>query len=187
VTVANLRPEKGHDTLIDAVPRVLAAHPDAEFIVAGDGPLAPALAARARSRGVAHRVSFLGRSDDVSALLAASDIFVLPSRSEALPNAVIEAMAAGLPIVASRVGGIPELITPGVNGHLVPPGDPPALAEAIVELMDRPSFAHALGWAARARAEREFSFDRMVNRVSSLYLSLIEPRTWVTAMGVVEA
>jgi glycosyltransferase involved in cell wall biosynthesis len=183
VTVANLRPEKGLDTLLDAVPHVLAAHPEAEFVVAGDGPVAPALAAQARARGVADRVAFLGRCDDVPALLAASDIFVLPSRSEALPNAVIEAMAAGLPVVASRVGGIPELITPGTNGQLVPPDDPRALSAAIVELMDHPSFAQALGQASRARTEREFSFDRMVNRVTSLYLSLIERQPHVTALG----
>jgi glycosyltransferase involved in cell wall biosynthesis len=187
VMVANLRPEKGHDTLIDAVPHVLDAHPHAEFIVAGDGPLAPQLASRAQSRGVTHRLTFIGRSDDVPALLRSSDIFVLPSRSEALPNAVIEAMAAGLPVVASRVGGIPELISPGVNGTLVPPDDPQALAAAIVDLMERPSFARTLGWAARALVEQEYSFDRMVTRVTSMYLSLIEHEARVTTMGVVEA
>jgi glycosyltransferase involved in cell wall biosynthesis len=172
--VANLRREKGHDVLIDAAPAILAAHPDAEFVLAGDGPEAAALAARARTRGVADRVVFLGATRDVPEVLAGSDVFVLPSRSEALPNAVIEAMAAGLPVVASEVGGIPELIAQGVTGLLVAPGDPPALAGAIGYLLDHPAAAADLGCAARDYVSRELGFGRLVERIERLYLDTIE-------------
>jgi glycosyltransferase involved in cell wall biosynthesis len=172
--VANLRAEKGHDVLIDAAPAILAAHPDAEFLLAGDGPQADALATRARQRGVADRIVFLGACGNVPDVLAGSDLFVLPSRSEALPNAVIEAMAAGLPVVASEVGGIPELIANGVTGLMVRPGDAGALATAIVHLLDHPEQAAALGQAARDHVTREFGFGRLVARVEHLYLSTIE-------------
>ncbi len=176
VTVANLRPEKGHDVLIDAAPSILAAYGDAEFHIAGDGPCADALAARARERGVAGRVHMLGHCDRIPDLLAGQDLFVLPSRSEALPNAVIEAMAAGLPVVASRVGGIPELIDDRRTGRLVPPGDAAALAAAIVELMNEPTHAAALGRAGQRRAQERYAFPRMVGRVEDLYLTEIARR-----------
>lgn len=172
--VANLRPEKGHDLLIDAAPAILAREPEAEFFIAGDGPLRQALETRATGRGVASRFHFLGQCNDVPALLATSDLFVLPSRSEAFPNAVIEAMAAGLPVVASEVGGIPELVKSGVTGMLVPPGDAAALARSVLDLMDRPGFAAALGEAARARIEQEFSFDRMVGGFERVYAAGLE-------------
>jgi L-malate glycosyltransferase len=172
--VANLRTEKGHDVLIDAAPQILAAHPDAEFVIAGDGPQAGALAERARARGVSDRFAFLGQCQNVPDVLAASGVFVLPSRSEALPNAVIEAMAAGLPVVATDVGGLPELITQDVTGVLVPPGDARALAAAVIDLMDHPERAADLGRAARAHVTRECGFPRLVERVEDLYLTAIE-------------
>jgi glycosyltransferase involved in cell wall biosynthesis len=172
--VANLRAEKGHDVLIDAAPQILAAHPDAEFLLAGDGPQRDALVERARRRGVADRMQFLGQCRDVPAVLAGADLFVLPSRSEALPNAVIEAMAAGLPVVASNVGGIPELITNQVSGILVAPGDPRALARAVIDVMEQPGCALQMGREARDLVTREFGFGRLVARVEQLYLSAIE-------------
>lgn len=174
VMVANLRQEKGHDVLIDAAPQIFSSCPDAEICLAGSGPMADALAARARARGVGGRVQFLGHCEDVPSLLAQSDIFVLPSRSEALPNALIEAMAAGMPVVASRVGGIPEIVTDGQNGVLVEPGRPAALASAIVDLMDHPSAAVALGSAARSWVSRTYSFERMVSSTERVYMEEIE-------------
>jgi glycosyltransferase involved in cell wall biosynthesis len=172
--VANLRPEKGHDVLIDAAPGILAARPDAEFLIAGSGPMAADLAARAANKGVADRFWFLGHCDNVPGLLAESDLFVLPSRSEALPNALIEAMAAGLPVVATSVGGIPDLIASGVTGLIVPPNDPVALARAIVHLLNQADHAAVLGQAARARVQRDYAFSRMVASVEQLYLAEIE-------------
>jgi glycosyltransferase involved in cell wall biosynthesis len=176
VMVANLRPEKGHDVLIDAARSVLSACPDVGFYLAGSGPLADSLAARARARGVSDRIWFLGRCDNVPGLLAESDLFVLPSRSEAMPNAVIEAMAAGLPIVATDVGGIPELVRPGISGVVVPPGNPDALAAAMIAVIDAPEFAARLGRAARERVERSFSISRMVEHVEHLYSIALDRR-----------
>jgi glycosyltransferase involved in cell wall biosynthesis len=123
--------------------------------------------------GLDRAVEFAGERQDVAALLSSSDVFVLPSRSEASPNGVLEAMASGLPIVASRVGGIPELIDTGVEGVLVEPNDPAVLADAVIDLMDRPEWARVLGRAARERAEDGHGFDRMVARFERLYLTAL--------------
>src|SRR4029453_16281754 len=117
------------------------------------------------------QVRFMGHRDDVPAILSESDLFVLPSESEASPNVILEAMAAGLPVVASNVGGIPELVTDGVTGSLVPPADSDALAAALLDLLDHPGRATAFGQAGRARIEQENSLDRMVMQFETLYLS----------------
>src|SRR5581483_2835069 len=148
--VANLRPEKGHDVLLDAAIHVLRRFPDASFELVGGGSELETLLSRVDARRMQHAVTFLGHRDDVPARLAEADIFVLPSRSEAFPNAVLEAMAAGLPIVASGVGGILELVDEGRTGLLMPPADPSALADRLVGLMAAPALARSLGDAARA-------------------------------------
>jgi glycosyltransferase involved in cell wall biosynthesis len=176
VVVANLRPEKAHTVLIDATPTILQRFPDATFHIVGDGPERTALMAHAHARGVLNSYSFVGHQDDVRSRLAASDLFVLPSRSEAFPNAVLEAMAAGLPIVASAVGGILELIEDDRTGLLVRPDDPAALADRICRLMSVPGLASRLGAAARAEAHANYSFDRMIAAFESLYLSELARR-----------
>src|SRR5204863_7072488 len=112
--------------------------------------------------GLGDRVRFLGHVEDVPALLGTADAFVLPSLSEAFPNAAIEAMAAGLPVVASRVGGLPDLVDEGRTGVLVPPSDPRALADALTALIADPEAATALGRAAHDEVRARYSFDRMV-------------------------
>lgn len=169
--VARLWQEKRIDVLIAAAPRVLARYPDVEFQIVGDGPCRDQLIAQARDTGVLPHIEFIGHRDDVPAILAGSDLFVLPSESEASPNVIFEAMAAGLPVVASRVGGIPELVADGVTGLLVPPADPNALAAALLDLLDQPGRAMAFGKAARARIEQQYSFERMVAQFESLYRS----------------
>ncbi|HMF96532.1 MAG TPA: glycosyltransferase [Vicinamibacterales bacterium] len=181
VMVANLRAEKGHDVLLDAAVDVLRHVPDARFDLVGTGPDRDSLQARAHARGVAHAVTFAGHCDDVPARLADADLFVLPSRSEAYPNAVLEAMAAGLPIVASSVGGIPELIDDGRNGVLVPAGDSGALAAALCRVISDPFRAERLGAAARLDAARRYSFDRMVAAFEQLYLTELARRGFVPA------
>jgi glycosyltransferase involved in cell wall biosynthesis len=176
VTVANLRLEKAHDVLIDAAVPVLRRYPDAEFWIVGGGDRFDEITALARARGIDARTRFFGHRDDVPRLLAESDIFVLPSRSEAMPNGVIEAMAAGMPIVATAVGGIPEVLRDGHTGLLVPSNDPGALAAALGELMDAPARAAALGAAARSAVERQFSFDRMVKEFERIYLAELQAR-----------
>jgi L-malate glycosyltransferase len=176
VVVANLRREKGHDVLIDSAGQILNQFPDASFEIVGAGPELESLVARVESRQLRHAFSFLGHRDDVGARLAAADIFVLPSRSEALPNSIIEAMAAGMPIVASAVGGVLELIDDRRTGLLVPADDPAALGARIGELMADSALAARLGQAARADATARFSFDRMVAAFERVYLTELARR-----------
>ena len=171
ITVANLRAEKGHDTLLEAAAQLAAVHPRLRFQFVGAGPRRADLEALAAARGLSSRVEFLGHRDDVPELLSAADLYVLPSRSEAFPNGAIEAMAAGLPVVASAVGGLKDLIEDGRTGVLVPADDPSALATAIRRLVDAPAEARALGAAARAEVLAQYSFDRMVAAFEHLYLS----------------
>jgi glycosyltransferase involved in cell wall biosynthesis len=172
--VACLRQEKRIDVLIAAAPRVLERHPDAEFLIVGDGPCREQLTALARATAVFDRFQFLGHRDDVPAVLAQADLLVLPSQSEAFPNAIIEAMAAGLPVVATHVGGIPELVEEGRTGRLVPPGDANALAGALLDVLDPPARAAEFGRAGRRRIEETYSFDRMVEQFETLYVSELE-------------
>jgi glycosyltransferase involved in cell wall biosynthesis len=178
VMVANLRAEKGHDTLLTAVPRILERHPGASVTLVGEGPRREPLEVLARALGVDGRVRFVGERRDVAPVLRDHDLFVLPSRSEAFPNALIEAMATALPVVATRVGGIPEVVRDGVNGRLVAPDDPDALADAVCALMGDPAAAAALGRAARRDVERHYTIDRMVERFEQLYLAEIETHVW---------
>lgn len=168
--VACLRPEKRIDVLIAAAPRILARYPDAEFLIVGDGSSRDALVALARSTGAGARIRFLGHRDDVPSVLAEADAFVLPSQSEAFPNSIIEAMASGLPVVATAVGGIPELVADGTTGRLVPPGDADALADAIVHVLENPGRAAEYGRAGRRRVEQSYSYTRMVEQFEALYL-----------------
>jgi glycosyltransferase involved in cell wall biosynthesis len=176
VVVANLRAEKGHDVLIDAAVEVLRHFPDARFDVVGDGPERASLLAHASARGVLSAFSFAGHCEEVAARLADADLFVLPSRSEAFPNAVLEGMASGLTVVASAVGGVPELIEDGRTGVLVPPGDPAVLADRLVSLMHDASRAHQLGAAAAAHVRAHYSFERMVEAFEGIYLSELARR-----------
>jgi glycosyltransferase involved in cell wall biosynthesis len=169
VVVANLRPEKGQDVLLDAAAAVLARVPDASFELVGGGPCVHDLQRQASALGISHAVTFSGHCDDVPARLRDADIFVLPSRSEAFPNALLEAMAAGLPCVASSVGGVPELIDDGRTGLLTPPGSAPALADALLRLMAAPESGNRLGDAARAAVSARYSFERMVASFEQIY------------------
>jgi glycosyltransferase involved in cell wall biosynthesis len=181
ITVANLRAEKAHEVLIRAAARLLNDHPELEFWLVGGGTRRDELEQLASRCGVAARVQFFGHRDDVPALLAQSDAFVLTSRSEALPNGVMEAMAASLPVVATVVGSIPELIDSGRTGVLVEPDDVGALHRAIDGLVRDPEGARAMGRAARQAVESRFSFERMVDSFGSLYLQVLQHATSVPA------
>jgi glycosyltransferase involved in cell wall biosynthesis len=171
VTVANLRPEKAHDVLLRAVAMLAPARPQLRLLVAGDGPRAADLRALASTLGIADRVDFLGHVDDVASLLGRAGAFVLASRSEAFPNAAMEAMAAGLPVIASAVGGLLDLVDHGRTGLLVPVDDPGAFAGAIDQLMADPARAARIGAAARQDVMTRYSFDRMVRAFEDLYLT----------------
>jgi glycosyltransferase involved in cell wall biosynthesis len=171
LTVANLRAEKAHEVLLAAAAELRPRYPYLRYRIAGDGPRLAELKALASSLGLDGTVRFLGHREEVPALLHDADVFVLPSRSEAFPNGAIEAMAAGLPVVASRVGGLLDLIDDGRTGLLVRPDDPGALAGAIESLVLSPERAGMLGAAARDEVARSYSFDRMVRGFEDLYFS----------------
>jgi glycosyltransferase involved in cell wall biosynthesis len=171
--VANLRPEKGHDVLIRAAAALVGRFPDAHVDVIGDGPCRAALEAHVARRGLVRAFTFWGHREDIAARLAAADIFVLPSRSDACPNAVLEAMAAGLPIVASRTGGIPELIEDGRTGLLTDPDNAQALCDQLCRLMEEPSLGEQFGRAARTDVETRYTFDRMIAGFEAIYLAAL--------------
>jgi glycosyltransferase involved in cell wall biosynthesis len=171
VAVGQLSEIKGHRYLIEAWPEVVRAHPAARLVLVGDGPRGPALQEQARRLGVDGSVFFLGFRPDGRRYAAAADVFVQPSLTEGMPNAVLEAMAAGRPVIATRVGGVPELITDGETGRLVPPADPAALAAAIASLLADEAERLRLGGAARARTRAEFSADTVRSAFEGLYRS----------------
>ena len=177
ITVANLRPEKNHETLIAAADLLSADFPDVEFQIVGDGPRRSELEALVRSRRLDDRVSFLGHREDVGRLLSEASIFALPSRSEAFPNGAIEAMAAGLPVVASAVGGLLDLIEHGRTGLLIEPGNPTALADALRQLLTNQTAAARIGEHARAHVQQRYSFERMVKAFEDLYLAGLPARS----------
>jgi glycosyltransferase involved in cell wall biosynthesis len=176
---ARLDEQKGHDVLI----RAAAELPGVRFACVGDGPLRAQLLAQARELGVADRMEFLGYRDDIPSLLAACDLAVLPSRYEGLPISLIEAMAAGRPVVATNIGGTRELVRDGETGVLVPPDDPAALAAAIRALVSRPGELRRLGNAGRARAHRHFGSAAMVAGVTDEYERLLGATTGAPLSG----
>ncbi len=174
--LGRLDPVKGYDTLIAAVAGLRAQGIRVRCVIAGVGPDEARLRHLIQQCGVGRDVRLLGLREDVPALLRAFDVAVMPSRSEGAPLAIIEYMAAGLPIVASRVGGIPELIEPEVHGILVESEDPGTLAEGIRRVLQHPDRAAELAAAARARQRAEFDLDVVVRRLEELYLSLYSDR-----------
>jgi glycosyltransferase involved in cell wall biosynthesis len=168
-TVAVLRPPKGIEFMIEAMPHVLARRPETRYLIVGDGEHETALKALATRLGLDGRVIFAGRRSDIPAVMGASDIFVLPSVNEALPTVLVEAMAAGLPIAATDIGGIPEMVEPGVNGILLPPRDPAKLAHACCRLLDDPGWAARLGSRGRQIAGERFGIKAHIRSLGALY------------------
>jgi glycosyltransferase involved in cell wall biosynthesis len=168
LTIARLDEQKGLKYLLQTAQSV----PDAVFVLVGDGPERSALESQAQSLGVDGHVVFLGHRQDIPDLLANCDLFVLPSLFEGLPVSVLEAMAAGKPVIASDIGGTDEAVVHGVSGLLVPPGDAEALAAAIQKLLLDAPLRQEFGKAGKARAVSVFSAESMVQRVSSLYEAL---------------
>jgi len=165
--VARLEAEKGHRYLIEAMPAILGVAPDAWLAVVGEGSEADAL--RAQAATVSERIIFTGRRDDVSALTADLTVAILPSLREAQGISILEAMARRRPVVASAVGGIPEVITSGTDGLLVPPADPAALAAAVGSLLVDPLLRQRIGEAGYRTVVERFSIDAQVKRIEVLY------------------
>ncbi len=171
--VARLAPEKGQRDLVQALPRILAEVPEARLLLAGDGPDREPLRRRAAELGVATRVAFAGDRHDVDALLAMADVFVFPSVAEGLGIALMEAMRAGRPVVSCAVDGIPEVVSDGVDGLLVPPARPEALADAIVRLHRDPELRQRLAARGRETVAARFVAEGGVARLESFYTSLL--------------
>jgi glycosyltransferase involved in cell wall biosynthesis len=174
IIVARIDDFKGHETLITALSELKAQGLPLTMLVAGDGARRAAREQQAATLGLGpEQVRFLGFRSDVPDFLAAADFFTLPSLTEGLPLSVLEAMSHGLPTVATAVGGIPELVTEGVHGRLVPVKDSAALAAAFQEVSTHPELRQSWGAAARHRVETEFSFERMTNDYMQLYQRLL--------------
>jgi glycosyltransferase involved in cell wall biosynthesis len=170
--VARLVPVKDHRTLLDAFARFQAVRPDAHLTLVGDGPERAALEEHAALLDLDRAVTFVGARGEVASILAAFDVFALASRSEGISLTLLEAASAGLPVVATRVGGNDEVVVDGETGFLVPAGDPAAFAEALAVLSERPSRA-TMGAAGRARVERRFSLERMTGAYAELYAEVL--------------
>jgi len=177
VLVGNMHTDvKGHPWLIAAAPAVVQEFPQTRFVFAGDGASRAMFEKQVVELGLQKNFLFLGRRQDIPDVLASSDIAVLPSKAEGLPNAVLEYMAAGLPTIATNVGGNAELVEDGVTGLLVLPQDPPALANALLRLLRDPAFASQVALKGRQMATREFSFERLVREIDALYTELLTKR-----------
>jgi glycosyltransferase involved in cell wall biosynthesis len=172
-TVCQLRPGKGVETLLDAWTAVVAAQPGAQLAIAGDGVLRDVLEQRVRALGVADSVHFLGEYADTVSLVRGADVFVLASWFESFPYVILEAMALGLPIVASDVGGVGEAIAHRQSGLLVPARRPQALSSALVELIGDAQLRDRLGAAALATVKRRFSTESMVHGAIGVYAEVL--------------
>jgi len=180
LAVANMRPEKGYDVLLEAT-RILASRDVPVRVAAvGGGPMENEVRERHRALGLGDRLQLLGQRDDVLRLMAAADVFVLASRQEGLPVTLMEATSMGLPIVATSVGGVPQVVTDDVEGLIVPPGDPERLADALQQVAADPALRHRLGRAARAKSTM-FDVTGASREIEGIYREITDhgcdPRT----------
>jgi glycosyltransferase involved in cell wall biosynthesis len=174
--VGRLHAVKGFAYLLEAFARLAPDFPQATLLLVGDGPDRSILEQQAARYHLSQRVTFMGEQTDVPSLLAAMDVLALPSLHEGMPNVVLEAMTAGLPVVASRIGGVPEVVIHGETGWLVAAADPGALCNAIINLLNDPSRAQAMGKAGRQRVERLFNLLDTISITESLYEQLMIER-----------
>jgi glycosyltransferase involved in cell wall biosynthesis len=172
-TVANFAIEKGYPYLLEAARIVLEEIPEARFLLVGSGPLEKEIKEKARRIPQHEQIIFTGARHNVPEVLAATDLFVLASLWEGFPNVLLEATAMGKPVVATRVGGIPELIKSDQEGSLVPPKNAGALAGAIVSLLRDPEKGREMAIQARKKIREKFSLERMIDDYEALYLSLV--------------
>jgi glycosyltransferase involved in cell wall biosynthesis len=176
--VGRLAAVKGVPVLLDAVAQLSQDHPDAELVIAGDGPDRQRLESRAKDLGISDRVRFLGyqSQSQVRKLLRETDVFAMASFAEGVPVVLMEAMAAGVPVVATRIAGVPELVDDGACGFLVPPGDTEALAERISLLFDDPASRNRFAGAGRAKVEQEFNLSTESQRLCQILTGALEDR-----------
>jgi glycosyltransferase involved in cell wall biosynthesis len=167
--VGRLNPQKNFSLFLDIAAALSPRFPTLRFLLAGEGPEEEMLREKAAQLGLADRIVFAGYVADTREVYAAADFLLMPSRFEGLPMTLLEAMAMNLPVVASKLDGIAEVITDGEDGLLAAPGDPPAFTERLTRLLESPALASQLGTAARAKIEARFSVERMTTAVESIY------------------
>ncbi|MFQ5706550.1 MAG: glycosyltransferase [bacterium] len=167
--VARLHPQKGHRYLIEAAGKIVEQLPETRFVLVGDGELRGELEALVQAKKLDKHFLFLGFRNDVKELMRTFDIFVLPSLYEGLPNVILEAMATGLPVVATAVDGSPELVVNEQTGYLIPPRDPEQIAEKVLNLFSDQERRQAFGKRSRERVEKHFSLDLQVQNFQNLY------------------
>jgi glycosyltransferase involved in cell wall biosynthesis len=172
-TVASLNRYKGVDVLLHAVPEIIRRHSDTRIVIVGDGPERAVLTRLALDLDLAERVVFTGIRSDVDEILRSSDVFVLPSRTEAFPNVILEAMATALPVVATDVGSVEELVEGGKTGYRVRPDDPHVLSEKVCALLEDPDRARAFGEAGRRVVEQRYRLEGMCERRERLFDELL--------------
>ncbi len=177
LSVGRLVYQKGHEYLVHAMPRILGRYPDTKAVICGEGALRSALERQISELGLEDCVKLLGNRNDISQYLASADVFVLPSRWEGLPVALLEAMAAGLPVVATRVEGVDEVVENERQGLLVPPQDSNALAEALLQLIGDPQLRKQMGAAARHRIQTHYTLDIMCEKYLQVMTSFVRPST----------
>lgn len=176
LSVGRLAFQKGHDVLIASIPALVQHHPNLTVNICGDGPQSSILHEQIKQMGLSDRVKLLGTWSNVAPLLAIADVFILPSRSEGLSRALLEAMAAGLPIVATRVDSVEEVIVDGVHALLVPPEDPDALSKALIQMVDRPETRKNMGAAAHQLIMKSYTTDVMFEKYYELILKLLKAK-----------
>jgi glycosyltransferase involved in cell wall biosynthesis len=172
-SVAGLKPVKGHRYLLEAVAKVMTADARIHLVLVGKGELHDEIAAQAAELGIGAKTHLLGHREDSAQMAAAFDVAVLASLSEGLPNSVMEAMAAGAPVIATAVGGVPELIEDGETGFLVPPASPEAIAERIEYALSHVDLTGLIAMRGRRFVTHRFGMERMVAAVESLYDEVI--------------
>lgn len=172
-TIGSLRPVKNQSLLIKACQSILPQFEEVEVLIVGEGPLALQLKQEVQALGLTEKIHFSGAQPNIPEILNAVDLFVLPSRSEGMPNAVLEAMSCGVPVIATAVGGVPEVIEHGENGILIASEDEPQLVAALTNLIQNPETRRMLGMKGRQRVLSHFSLKAMVSEYQDLYESLV--------------
>lgn len=174
--VARLVPVKCHEDFFRAAARVIAQREKVAFLVVGDGELREWAGSRVAELGIAHAVHFMGWQQQMEAIYPELDVLTLTSRNEGLPTVIIEAMAAGVPVVSTRVGSVADMVTSGEEGFVVEPGDVEGIARGVIEILDRPDAAETMAMKGREKALRSYGTDRMIEDLDRLYRDLLEQK-----------
>lgn len=173
MTVAVLREQKGIQYMLQALPEVLKSHPKTYYMIVGDGDYKEELMNQTKQLGIQNQVIFTGTRNDIPTLMSVANLFILPSLTEALPTVLAEAMAASVPVLATHVGGIPEMIQENVNGRLVPPKDVNTLSKTCIEMLSNPQQLHQFGNIGRKIVEEKFNIHIQIEQLQNLYVQMI--------------